>query len=322
MKKALCISMITLLAVVPFASHAAGQAKAVTLVNGGNTLTPTQTVASTTYVQGAYNTLGTQINNIISDSTVPSGTYNAIANSKNVAENLVALDAAIDGLSGNGEGSVANAVQTGAQNATYNANAEYGTGTIGKAIQEATAAADSNTAAILLLNGDVGTVGSIANSIATETNRATGAESNLSNRIGTLGADGHYIYKDVSVATNLSSLDTAVDLNTTHIGSMNNLSKDHNLTTIESRATLVSAINTLDAAIDNLGGSGSGSVADQIQTGSQNAAYDANGTYASGTIGDAIKTNANAISGMQAQTVDVVTTWGDDAHPTPVSLFN
>lgn len=322
MKKALGISMVALLAVAPFASHAAGQAKAVTLVNGGNTLTPTQTVASTTYVQGAYNTLGTQINNIISDSTVPSGTYNAIANNKNVAENLVALDTAIDGLSGNGEGSVANAVQTGAQNATYNASAEYGTGTIGKAIQEATATADSNTAAILLLNGDIGTVGSIANSIATETNRATGAESNLSDRIGILGADGHYIYKDVSVATNLSSLDTAVDLNTTHIGSMNNLSKDHNLTTIESRATLVSAINTLDAAIDSLGGSGSGSVADQIQTGSQNATYNANGTYASGTIGAAIKTNTNAISGMQAQTIDVVTTWGDDDHPTQVSLFN
>lgn len=322
MKKVLGISMIALLAVAPFASHAAGQAKAVTLINGGNSLTPTKTVASTTYVQGAYNTLGTQINNIISDSTVPSGTYNAIANNKNVAENLVALDAAIDGLNGSGEGSVANAVQTGAQNATYNANTEYGLGTIGKAIQEVTTAADNNTAAILLLNGDVETSGSVANSIATETNRATSAESDLSARIGELGADGHYIYKDASVATNLSSLDTAVDLNTLHIGSITNLSKDHNLSTIESRSTLVSAINTLDAAIDSLGGSGSGSVAEQVQSGSQNAEYNANGTYAPGTIGNAIKTNANTISGMQAQTIDVVTTWGDDDHPTPVSLFN
>ena len=323
MKKLLGISVIALLAVAPMVSEAAGtQAKAVTLVNGGNSLTPSQTVATTTYVQGAYNSLGTQINNIISDSTVPSGTYNAIANNKNVAENLVALDTAIDNLNGSGEGSVANQIQSGSQNADYNASGEYANGTIGKAIQDNTSAIAGNTDAILLLNGGVETVGSVANSIAAETNRATNVESNLSDRIGVLGADGHYIYKDASVATNLYSLDSAVDLNTVHIGTMTSLSQDHNLNTIESRATLVSAINTLDAAIDNLSGSGEGSVANQIQSGSQNADYNASGEYANGTIGKAIQANASAINGMRTQTLDVVTTWGDETHPTPVNLFN
>lgn len=322
MKKVLSVSIVAMLAVVPLTAKAAQTATPVALVNGGNTVSPLQTVASTTYVQGAYNTLGRQVNNIISDSTVPSGTYTAIANTKNVSENLVALDTAINGLKGGGEGSVADQIAAGAQNATYNPSGEYGENTIGGAIQGNTAAISANTSAISTLTGAADVPGSVANSVAAETSRATAAESDLSDRIGTLGADGTYIRKANSVSSNLSALDTAVNLNTLHIGTMNNLSTEHNLTSIESRSTLVSAINTLDTAISNLNGGGTGSVAEQIQAGAQNATYNAAGSYAAGTVGDAIQTNTGNINTMRAQTIDVVTTWGNDANPTRVNLFD
>ena len=67
MKTFFKISFISLLVAMPVVANAAPSATAVALANDGSAITPTQRVASTSYVQGAYNTLGTQINNIISD---------------------------------------------------------------------------------------------------------------------------------------------------------------------------------------------------------------------------------------------------------------
>jgi len=317
MKKVLGVSVIAMLAIAPMVASAATP---VTLVNGGNTPTPSKTVASTTYVQGAYNTLGKQVNNIISESTVPAGTYVAVGEDKNVSQNLVALDSAIRDLNGGGEGSVADQIKAGAQNADYSANGTYSDGTIGKAIQTNTSAIGDNATAIqsnadeiTTLKGDASTPGSVASAILVETNRATGAESDLSDRIGALNADGHYISKDLSVSSNLSLLDTQVYDNEQHIGTMAALESSHHLAPLENRSTLVAAIKTLDSVIYSLGG-GNGSVADQIRADAQNANYNPAGTYVAGTIGGTIQS-------MQAQTVRVSTKWDHDDVGENVNLF-
>lgn len=92
MKKLLGISLVAALAVAPSLANAAITANSVTLINNGNTPTANTNVATTSYVQGAYNALGKEVNAIITDTTVTGESHNYIANDKNVAENLVALD--------------------------------------------------------------------------------------------------------------------------------------------------------------------------------------------------------------------------------------
>ena len=325
---------------MPVVANAAPSATAVALANDGSAITPTQRVASTSYVQGAYNTLGTQINNIISDTTVPTSAtaYTAISSGNNVAENLVALDGAIRAAAGEANDAYVtkeSAVVTPVEGTTLNYLGSTSAGTnVGVNFGILDNQIKTNQNAITLLNGDATTAGSVAYAVAAENARATDAETGLSNRIGTLAEDGRYITTTNSVATNLSILDAQVEDNMNHIGTMSALSATGNLTG-DSRSSLVSAINALDAAISSAGSAsnvvsghyigtslGYHSVAEnltsldnQVYTNTTNIGTDV------ATMGTQATTVSGAIKEMHGQTMQVATTWGSDSTTASVPLF-
>lgn len=336
MKSFLKISFVSLMAAIPMIATAAPSASPVPLVNNGATLSPTQRVASTSYVQGAYNTLGTQINNIISDSTVPTSTtpYAAIGTTNSISENLVALDAAIRAAAGDaGETYVTQLSATVApvENATLNYLGETTAGTnVGVNLGILDNQIKLNQNAIETLSGNG--AGSVTAAIAAENERAVAAETALSNRIGTLTESGRYISKDASAFENLDTLDAQVETNMQNIGTMSALSPNGNLTG-DSRSSLVSAINALDAAISSAGtasnvvnghyiGTANGKTStaanltaldDQVYTNTQKIGNETMGTTATTLTG--------AIKEMHSQTIRVATTWGDDSTTEPVKIF-
>ena len=327
---------------LPGVANAGKTATAVPLVNDGGVLNPTQRVASTSYVQGAYNTLGTQINNLVTDTTVTGNneTYTAIATGNSVAENLIALDGAIRAAAGDSsdtyvtkESAVA---RSPIENGTLNYLGETSAGTnVGLNLGILDSKIKSNENALTLLNGNAETAGSVAYAVAAENARAVAAESGLSERIGTLNTDGRYVSVDSSVASNLVSLDAQVESNTLHIGQLSSLSQSGNLNTPDSRATLVSAINTLDAAIADAGTASNvanghyigtynnkHSVAEnltaldnQVYTNAQNIGDDV------ATMGTTAETVSGAVKEMHSQTINVSTTWGNDEVTAKVNLF-
>jgi hypothetical protein len=340
MKPTLKISFISLIAAIPMAVNAAPSASPVPLANDGSGIAPTQRVASTSYVQGAYNALGTQINNIIDDATVPTSAtaYSAISSTNNVAENLVALDNAIRTAAGEANDSYVtkeSAIVTPVEGATLNYLGDTSAGTnVGINFGILDNKIKTNQDAISLLNSDATTAGSVAYAVAAETNRATNAESDLSARIGTLAEDGRYITTSNSVAANLSILDAQVEDNMNHIGTMSALSATGNLTG-DSRSSLVSAINALDAAISSAGSAsnvvnghyigtsqGHNSVAEnltsldnQVYTNTTNIGTDI------ATMGTQATTVTGAIKEIHNQTMQVATTWGNDTTTAAVPLF-
>ena len=94
MTKTLKISLVAVLMAIPVMAHATTPTGALTLVNSGNTPATSNVVATTSYVQGAYNTLGSKINTVISELAVAAD-GNVVETNKTVGENLAALDAAL-----------------------------------------------------------------------------------------------------------------------------------------------------------------------------------------------------------------------------------
>jgi len=137
MKKLMGISVIAALAVLPMAANAELTARTVTAgdaATGGST----SALATTSYVQGAYNAANSQINALISDTAVAekAGGYEAIESGATVGANLVALDEAIAGLQGDGQNSVDNKIKTQAQTADFTPASGMTANTIGAAINE------------------------------------------------------------------------------------------------------------------------------------------------------------------------------------------
>ena len=341
------VSMFALLTVIPMMANAAKTATGVTLVNGGNTPSTTQTVASTSYVQGAYNTLGAQVNAIVADTTVgaapENAPYSAIAADKNVAENLVALDSAIRAAAGD-------------------ANEAYVTKESAAAVVDTTGGAEALQ--YVSSNGtEVGkNLGILDNQVYKNTTK-----------IGTFNASGsqEYVSGDASIMANLQSLDGQVKTNTNAIGTYD-AAKSHvkvsdtdifsNLHVLDAQVSAnatnitlnTSAIGTIGelAEAGGLIPSGTNNLVSAVKAintslnNSTNAAVIEAGTYtaANDTVGGAIKkldtavaNNANkignttmgttattvtgAIAEMHGQTMQVATTWGSEATTATVHLF-
>jgi len=254
MTKLLKFSMFAILAVMPVVAGAAQTATKVNLVatNPNGNIPKTDIMATTSYVQGAYNALGTQINNIITDSTVPAAAesepYQAVGPNYTVSENLIKLDRAITGVVGDSRFiyvTKADATVVPVPESTLN---YLGSTTAGDKVGINFGILDkqikANADAITALSG------SSSDSVAAERDRATAAEEALGNRIGTVPAeDTHYIRADYNVSENLDVLDGRVFSNASHIGSLGSLRDTGTLAAESSRDSLVSAVNTLDAAI-------------------------------------------------------------------------
>ena len=169
MKKILGISLVAVLAATPLMANAAGELASGVQIQGGVTVSNAENggnaLATKSYVQGAYNTVETDIANV----------NNAVTLLNNNAETA---------------GSVLNAVKTQAANGDYDAEEDYASGTIGHAIKNTSAAAvnalDSSAAqsaenradglALSITQTD-GVITSISGSIAPNTYDAYGAAS-------------------------------------------------------------------------------------------------------------------------------------------------
>ena len=120
MKKILGISLVAVLAATPLMANAAGELASGVQIQGGVTVSNAENggnaLATKSYVQGAYNTVETDIANV----------NNAVTLLNNNAETA---------------GSVLNAVKTQAANGDYDAEEDYASGTIGYAIKSTTAGA-------------------------------------------------------------------------------------------------------------------------------------------------------------------------------------
>ena len=200
-------------------AHATKNATSLTLFNNGGTPVATSTVATTSYVQGAYNKLGQQINNLITDITVTGTGYAAISATNNVAENLQALDTAISNAAGN----IGN---TYVQKSTAAAVADITGG-----------ASDLN---YLTSNGDkVGeNLGILDNQVYKTVTK-----------IGTFNDSGskQYVSGTASVQQNIQSLDSQVATNTTDIS-------DNKATISEMQGQTVKVVTTWgnDSTVTNM----------------------------------------------------------------------
>jgi hypothetical protein len=200
-----------------------------------------------TSVDGIDTTVTSDSNNLITSGAVATaldGKQDAITESNLLAASLIETDsdhqfvtesqiAALDTLTGGGEGSVSNQIQTalnnsgfqdeeavanavssGAQNATYDASADYADGTIGAAIQ-------NNTAAITALTSGTG-AGSIASyvedalnglDVQTADDVASAVDGNAETATYTANADTHTD----------GTIGAAIDNNTSDIAEINSV---------------------------------------------------------------------------------------------------
>jgi len=319
MKKLFGISIITIFVAAPMVAGAA-TAK-VPLVNGGQTPESNKVVASTSYVQGAYNQLGKAVNSIITDSTVPTNEngYKAIAADKNVAENLVALDGAIRDAAGEAgdlyvtKESARVVVDTtgGATGVQY---VSTGDGKVGENL----GILDNQVYKHSLKIGEFNDSGnknyvSGTNTIQQNIQILDGRVKLNSDTIGSYDEDkSHVVINGASsIFDNLHALDEqvtasslSIDQNTAAIGTMINLVPAG-----------ISATNLVDAVI---------SVKNSLNTSNEQAAI-SNGNYIGSdhgvtTVSGALtaldgqtKTNSDNIATMRAQKMNVMTTWGSDS---------
>ena len=335
MKKLLSVSMFAIIAVAPVMARADKTIAPLELQNGGNVPASPQ-VATTSYVKGAYNAVANAVNAVVTDMTVAEGTYTHINPTKSVAENLVLLNNAINTAGTTSsttyttKESAAASLATGAETLHYvEADGEK----IGANLGALDKAVYDNKTAIDLLNSGDSVEGSVAYAVKGEETRAMNAESALSDRIGTLDANKNYLRTTNDVYTNMTALDTQVHNNELHIGSMDALSTTGSLNTIESRSTLVSAINSLDAAISSAGTASNVATGHYIGTANgktsvaanlsalDNEVYNINTTkIGSENMGTTATTVTGAIKEMHGQKMEVATTWDSD-ETQEINLF-
>lgn len=260
MKKLLGISLVAVLAATPLMARAEGELASGVQINGGVTVSTAQNggnaLATKSYVQGAYNTVETDIANV----------NNAVTLLNNNAGTA---------------GSVLHTVKTKAADGDYDATKNYVEGTIGHAIKTTTTNAvegldadESQTGAadngwlnlqVVEENGKITSISgsitadkydaygsaaaeqtraegvegdlddlttsvktSLVDAINSEKSRAETAESGLSDRIdaittanGTI-ASGHYLDSEDTLGENLTSLDNQIYANETDIDTINN----------------------------------------------------------------------------------------------------
>lgn len=199
-------------------------ANAATKLTPAQITQPSQTIATTTYVQGAYNTLVTPINDIIDETTVPAAaegqSYKAIATNKNVAENLVALDAAIKA-------------------------AETSSGNTYVTLDSAVTTAPGENGTLHYLNGttagtNVGTnLGILDNQVYTNAQ-------NISANANAIGTIGNLAAGSGAIASGTTDLVTAVNAINSSLSQSNVVSGGNYVTNGD---TVVQAIGELDSAV-------------------------------------------------------------------------
>ncbi len=335
MKRLLSVSMFAIVAAAPVMARADKTITSLELQNGGNVPASTQ-VATTSYVKGAYNAVANAVNAVVTDMTVADGEYTHINPNKSVAENLVLLNNAINSAGTTSSStyttkeSAAASLATGADTLHYvSADGEKvgaNLGALDKAVY------DNETAIGLLNSGDT-VEGSVAYAVKGEETRAMAAETALSDRIGTLDTNKNYLRTTNDVYTNMTALDTQVHNNELSIGSLSSLSSAGSMNTIESRATLVSAINTLDAAISSAGTASNVTTGHYIGTANgktsvsanltalDNEVYDINtNKIGSVDMGTTATTVTGAIKEMHDQQIEVATTWNSSTTQ-KINLF-
>lgn len=224
MKKVIGISIVAMFAVVPMMAGAAKTATLAGLQGTNGVITPNNQMATTSYVQGAYNALATEHNKVVNDITLTGERVDGdhISNTASVAENLETLNSAIKSLSSTGSASYVTKTSATAQalNPTMTLNYVEANG-------------DQVGLNLGKLDAAVGVVGSSGNNYigaSTGENSKNVAENlkALDTAIGDMSGfgDQNYAKSTTSVAANITSLDTQVKTNTDAIGTYDE-SKSH-----------------------------------------------------------------------------------------------
>lgn len=192
MTKVMRISVVAMLAVLPLGANAAKTAATMNLQGNAGVITPNNQMATTSYVQGAYNAVASEHNKIVNDITLTGERVEGdhISNTASVAENLEALNSAIKSLS-------------------VSSSADFVTKTT------ATAVAPEGVTLQYATHGDlVGqNLGSLDAQVATNATNISTLTTNT-----TVADDGNYISAGANVAANLGALDTQVKTNATTLG--------------------------------------------------------------------------------------------------------
>ncbi len=316
MKKLLGVSIAAMLAVSPMMARAEGeptqQADEISSVSDS----AVNSIATTSYVAGAYNAIATEHNKVVADLTVPAlqeGNYEAIKAGDSVKDNLVALDTAIanlDSEAGSTYQTITDStVSSGMAANDANGNHITSGNLVGANLESLNTAVKANDASIALLNNADDTVsGSVKNSIKT------------------LAKNANFDGTGTANLTNATSIDGAIKTLDTDMGATANLKKNTSGTDFvdgnvlyNHNGTLVQAVQKIAAAVDtaNSGNSTKNTV--------QN-----NGNYI--TAGDGVasnlvaldtaaKANSTAINQILATNIPVYTTW-NNSTPTNVSISN
>lgn len=347
MNKALKISLFAILVATPMLADAAKTATPVTLVNDGNTPSTTQTVASTSYVQGAYNTLGTQVNAIINDTTVAAPaagtTYTAISADKNVAENLIELDRAIRTAAGDSDNTYVTKTSAmavvdetgGASGLQYiSANGEK----VGENLGILDNQVYKNATKIGIFNPD-GNKNYISENASIQANIQSldGQVKTNTDKIGAYDdTKSHTVIDDGSVFSNLHALDTQVaanaltgSLNQAAIGAVAELATAGGLIPAGT-ANLVTAVKAINTSLNAATGNSTiqegvythtgDTVGGAIKALDTQVAANAN-KIGNTTMGTTNSTVTGAIAEMHGQTMQVATTWGSESTMATVHLF-
>lgn len=258
-------------------------------------VTPTADIASTSYVQGAYNEAVHIINQ----------------ENKRALAAEAGLDARLDTLEANDvtAQSVDYRIKHQAENAVYtNTTSGLAAGTIKSAIDEVEGRVDGLEARTTVAAKSTGSYVAISanNQVNNNLVALDNAVAAIQNKDGTL-VDGHYIDDAKTVAQNLTALDTQVYNNETAIALLNN--SDNTVTgsvknSIKTQAkdadytnNSMSGISTISGAIGNLD--------TRLDT--------AESTIGSGSLGTNAQTLKGAINELDSRVVKVRTTWGSNA---------
>jgi len=257
---------------------------------------PTADIASTSYVQGAYNEAVHIINQ----------------ENKRALAAEAGLDARLDTLEADSltAQSVDYRIKHQAENAVYtNTTSGLSAGTIKGAIDEVEGRVDGLEARTTVAAKSTGNYVAISanNQVNSNLVALDNAVAEIQNNDGALTADGHYIKKNNTVAQNLSALDTRGYTNETAIALLNN--SDNTVAgsvknSIKTQAKDADYTNSSMANITTISGA-IGNLDTRLDT--------AETTIGSGTLGTNAQTLKAAINELDARVVKVRTTWGSSA---------
>lgn len=205
MKKVIGISIVAMFAAVPMMANAAKTATLATLQGTDGVITANKKMATTSYVQGAYNALATEHNKVVNDITLTGErvTGDHISNTASVAENLESLNSAIKSLS-------------------VSSSADYVT-------KSSAIATPIENATLQYVSADGEKVGENLGKLDAQVYTNAGNITTLTSNT-TVAADGNYISAGANVAANLGALDGQTKTNTDAIGAYDS-TKSHTTVT-------------------------------------------------------------------------------------------